>query len=190
MGLRGFGAPNSTNPQGLLRSLGNGKAVLGLLEQSHDRREKTSRKGCGGYGEHTREIRAGGSQAHLCHQHPRMGVSHLRVGPHLPLVGLTFVECLSCVWRALCWVPGGSRKNAALCCLGGGTGKWTKAGSSGEPLLLPSVGPSTPGPEEKERQPEGKASAVLRRQAISPALENRQTSFPGERVILRCKIQL
>lgn len=33
--------------------------------------------------------------------------------------------------------------------------------------LPPAVGPSSPGPEEKERQPAGKASAVVMRQAVS-----------------------
>lgn len=42
------------------------------------------------------------------------------------------------------------------------------------------MGPSTPGPAEKERQSEGQANPVLVRQAIPPALENRHGSLSGE----------
>lgn len=58
---------------------------------------------------------------------------------------------------------------------GGVTGKQENTGSSGE------TPPVAHRPEEKERQPEGKAGPVILRQAVSPALENKLTSFQGKR---------
>ena len=81
----------------------------------------------------------------------------------------------------ICCVLGGAVKDATFCreefAAWWGSDRKTGAntGSSGD------ARPVAHGPEEKERQPEGKVGPVILRQAVSPFLENKFTSFQGKR---------
>lgn len=80
-----------------------------------------------------------------------------------------------------CCVLGGAVKDATFCreefaaWWGSDRKTGANAGSSGE------APPVAHRPAEKEKQPEGKAGPVILRQAVSPALENKLTSFQGKR---------